>query len=59
MALRLSRNYRVSRIYDVLYLCRRWSGNSDASLSREKANRFNHYKDTLRTFERAARKNID
>ena len=59
MALRLSRNYRVSRIYDVLYLCRRWSGNSDASLSREKANRFNHYKDTLRTFELAARKNID
>jgi len=55
VALRLSRTYRVSRIYDVLYLCRRWSGNSDARLTREKANRFNLYKDTLRSFEIEAR----
>lgn len=58
MALRLSRSYRVSRIYDELYLCRRWSGNSDAVLSREKSNRYNLYKDTLRTFELAARKQM-
>lgn len=55
MALRLTRSYKLARIYDVLYLCRRWGGNSDASLSLEKANRFNHYKDTLRTWEISAR----
>lgn len=55
MALRLTRTYKLARIYDVLYLCRRWGGNSDASLSLEKANRFNHYKDTLRTWEISAR----
>lgn len=57
-ALRLSRNWRIARIYDVLYLCRRWSGNSDAQLSRDKANRFNHYKDTLRTWEITARQQL-
>ncbi|MDE5686967.1 MAG: DUF4922 domain-containing protein, partial [Paramuribaculum sp.] len=56
MALRISRSYRVSRIFDSLYLCRRWSGNSDASLSRERMNRNNHYKDTLRTRELQARR---
>ena len=55
MGLRLSRDYRIGRIFDVLYLCRRWEGNSDSSLSREKANRFNSYKDRLRTWEIAAR----
>lgn len=56
MALRISRSYRVSRIFDSFYLCRRWSGNSDASLSRERMNRNNHYKDTLRTRELQARR---
>lgn len=55
MGLRLSRNFRIGRIFDVLYMCRRWHGNSDALPSREKANRFNHYKDTLRTWELQAR----
>lgn len=55
MGLRLSRDYRIGRIFDVLYLCRRWEGNSDSSLSREKANRFNMYKDRLRTWELLAR----
>ncbi len=59
MALRISRSYRISRIYDVVYLCRRWSGNSDASLSHDKANRFNHYKDSLRTWEIRARKQLN
>lgn len=58
MALRLSRQYRIGRIFDVLYLCRRWQGNSDAQLSREKANRFNFYKDTLRTIEILAREKV-
>lgn len=55
MALRLSRSYKLARIFDVLYLCRRWDGNSDAALSIEKANRFNHYKDSIRTWELSAR----
>lgn len=55
MALRLSRSYPVGRIFDVLYLCRRWEGNSDANLSRERLNAFNTYKDSLRTAELKAR----
>jgi hypothetical protein len=56
MALRISRSYSIGRIFDVLYLCRRWNGNSDASPSAEKINRFNSYKDSLRSWEIAARK---
>lgn len=59
MALRVSRSYRISRIFDVLYLCRRWKGNSDAALSPEKANEYDHYKDSLRTWEIAARQQLD
>lgn len=55
MALRISRSYHIGRIYDELYLCRRWEGNSDASLPIEKANRYNDYKDRLRTIELYAR----
>ncbi|MCM1348095.1 MAG: glycosyltransferase family 2 protein [Firmicutes bacterium] len=55
MALQISRRYKISRIYDVLYLCRRWEGNSDAALPEWKLNRYNHYKDTLRTWEIKAR----
>lgn len=55
MGLRISRTWRIGRIFDVLYLCRRWQGNSDASLTPEKANRFNTYKDWLRTVELRAR----
>lgn len=55
MGLRISRTWRIGRIFDVLYLCRRWQGNSDASLTPEKANRFNTYKDWLRTVELDAR----
>ena len=51
LGLSISRNYHIGRIYDVLYLCRRWEGNSDASLSIEKLNINNHYKDSLRTLE--------
>lgn len=55
IGIRLSRNYRIGRIYDVLYNCRRWDGNSDAALSVEKVNANNYYKDFLRTSELIAR----
>lgn len=55
MALRISRDYRVGRIYEPLYLCRRWEGNSDAALSIEKTNAHNNYKDCLRSIELLAR----
>lgn len=51
LGLAFSREYRIGRIYDVLYLCRRWEGNSDAALSIEKQNQNNSYKDSLRTLE--------
>lgn len=55
MGLRISREYRIGRIFDVLYSCRRWEGNSDAVLSQEQLNRYNTYKDRLRTWELLAR----
>lgn len=55
MGLRFSRQYRIGRIYDELYLCRRWGGNSDSNLSQERINANNHYKDQLRTIEIKAR----
>lgn len=55
--LRICREYRIGRIYESLYDCRRWSGNSDAALSREKINRNNLYKDRIRTIELNARIN--
>ncbi len=56
MGLAFSRKYRIGRIYEELYLCRRWGGNSDAALSQERINANNLYKDRLRTIELAARK---
>ncbi|MBP5716823.1 MAG: DUF4922 domain-containing protein, partial [Bacteroidales bacterium] len=53
--LRISREYRIGRIYESLYNCRRWSGNSDAALSRDAINRNNFYKDRIRTIELQAR----
>lgn len=55
VGLQISRNYRIGRIYDVLYLCRRWEGNSDAALSHAKVNAHNSYKDSLRSAELEAR----
>lgn len=48
VALRISRRYKIGRIYESLYLCRRWEGNSDANLTYEKRNKNNEYKDGLR-----------
>lgn len=56
LGLRISRNYQIGRIYDSLYLCRRWDENSDAALSIEKINAYNSYKDKLRSMEMLARK---
>ena len=55
LGLMIGRRYRIGRIFDELYLCRRWEGNSDAALSWEKQNRNNLYKDQLRTTEILAR----
>lgn len=55
LGLKFSRNYRIGRIYEELYLCRRWGGNSDAALSIERINANNLYKDRLRTIEIMAR----
>lgn len=51
VAIAISRQYRIGRIYDELYLCRRWEGNSDAALSPEKVSANNYFKDSLRTAE--------
>ena len=59
LALRISRQYQIGRIYEPLYLCRRWEGNSDAALSIERANRNDHYKDTLRTIEILSRQQLN
>jgi len=59
VALAISRQYKVGRIYEPIYLCRRWEGNTDASLSIEKQNANNFYKDSLRTNEIIVRQEIN
>jgi hypothetical protein len=59
MALRICREYRIGRIYESLYLCRRWSGNTDAALSIEEANRNDAFKDKIRTIEILARQKMN
>ncbi|MFA5181635.1 MAG: glycosyltransferase family 2 protein [Syntrophales bacterium] len=58
VCLRMSRDYRIGRIYDSLYLCRRWEGNTDAALSVERTNGNDAYKDRLRTLEIMARQKM-
>lgn len=55
VGLRISREYQIGRIYDVLYCCRRWEGNSDAALDIAAVNVNNTYKDRIRTWELQAR----
>ncbi len=59
VGLAFSRLYKIGRIYDELYLCRRWEGNSDAALSAEQVNRNNIYKDSLRTMEIINRRRLN
>ena len=58
-ALRICREYRIGRIYESLYLCRRWSGNTDAALGIEAANRNDAFKDDIRTAEITARQEMN
>ena len=58
-ALRICREYRIGRIYEGLYLCRRWSGNTDAALSIEERNRNDAFKDKIRTAEILARQKMN
>ncbi len=58
LGLIFSRYYNIGRIYEELYLCRRWGGNSDSSLTQEKINANNKYKDQLRTLEISARRQM-
>ena len=59
VALEISRQYKIGRIFDPIYLCRRWKGNTDAGLSIKKQNDNNFYKDTLRTKEILARQELN
>ena len=59
VALRLTREYKIGRIFESLYLCRRWKDNTDAALSIERQNRNDFYKDRLRTFEIKARQQLN
>lgn len=55
IGLAISRTYRIGRIYEVVYLCRRWEDNTDAALDIRKMNEYNAYKDSLRTREMRVR----
>ncbi|MBP8776435.1 MAG: glycosyltransferase family 2 protein [Bacteroidaceae bacterium] len=59
MGLAISRHYQIGRVYEVVYCCRRWEGNSDAALSIDKVNANNLYKDRIRTIEILARKKLN
>jgi hypothetical protein len=59
VALRLSRQYQIGRIYEPLYLCRRWEGNTDAALSVEHTKHNDYYKDKIRTIEILARQQLN
>jgi hypothetical protein len=59
VALRISREFEIGRIYDSVYLCRRWEGNTDSALPLETANRYDAYKDSLRTTEIRARQALN
>ncbi|NMB81645.1 MAG: glycosyltransferase family 2 protein, partial [Ignavibacteria bacterium] len=59
LGITISREYKIGRIYEPIYICRRWEGNSDSELDIEKLNRNNFYKDKLRTIELLARINYN
>ena len=59
VGLRISREYRIGRIYEPIYCCRRWEGNSDAALDISKVNANNLYKDSIRTWELEARLSLN
>ena len=59
LGLAISRHYQIGRIYNPIYICRRWEGNTDAALSIERQNTHNLYKDRLRSFEINARQKLN
>lgn len=59
VGLRLSREYEIGRIYESIYFARRWEGNSDARLDPITSNRYDDYKDRLRTVEIHARRRMN
>jgi len=59
VALAISREYKIGRIYEPIYLCRRWEGNTDADLSIERQNENNYYKDSIRTKEILTRQELN
>jgi hypothetical protein len=59
LGLAVSREYQIGRIFEPIYLCRRWEGNSDANLDIARQNAFNHYKDKLRSIEISARQRLN
>ena len=59
VGLAISREYQIGRIFDPIYLCRRWAGNSDANLDVVRANAHDRYKDSLRTSELQARRTLN
>ena len=59
IGLRISREYEIGRLYEPAYLCRRWEGNSDSALPLETANRYDFYKDWLRSNEIRARQRMN
>jgi hypothetical protein len=58
VGLAISRHYQIGRIYEPLYLCRRWDENSDAALDVTRMNTYNLFKDKIRTIELLARKQM-
>jgi hypothetical protein len=58
MSLRITREFEIGRIYEPVYLCRRWDGNSDSALPLETSNRYDAYKDWIRTNEIRARQRL-
>ena len=59
VALEISRHYKIGRIYEPLYLCRRWEGNTDSQLTLEQENKYNYYKDRIRSFEILSRQRLN
>jgi len=63
VGLAISRDYQIGRIYEAIYLCRRWEGNTDANLDIDKLNIYNAYKDKeslfLAAYERYGQRGLE
>ena len=59
LGITISREYKVGRIYEPIYFCRRWEENTDSVLDINKLNLNNLYKDRLRTFEILTRQKMN